>query len=97
MPSWKLLLDSVVGTSHTQTNQPCQDYATGRLLNVGGGPTIVLACADGAGSASRSECGSRFVCTGLLSNIASALENGLGLKEITREQVSYSQKLWIAE
>jgi hypothetical protein len=84
MPSWKLILDSVVGTSHTQTNQPCQDYATGRLV---GEETIVLVCADGAGSASRSEFGSRFVCTGLLNIIASALENGLELKEITREQV----------
>jgi hypothetical protein len=84
MPSWKLLLDSVIGTSHVQTNQPCQDYASGRVLDV---DTIVLVCADGAGSASRSEFGSRFVCTGLLNIITTTLENGLPLKDITRERV----------
>lgn len=84
MPSWKLLLDSVIGTSHVQTNQPCQDYASGRVLDA---DTIVLVCADGAGSASRSEFGSRFVCTGLLNVIATALEGGLSVKDITRERV----------
>ena len=84
MASWKLLLESAIGTSHIQTNQPCQDYASGRVLNA---DTIVLVCADGAGSASRSEFGSRFVCTGLLNLIATALEDGLALKDITRERV----------
>jgi hypothetical protein len=87
MHSWKLLLDSVIGTSHIQTNQPCQDYATGRELEVCGDRFLVLVCADGAGSASRSELGSRFVCTSLLNMIASALESGLELKDITRERV----------
>lgn len=84
MPTWKLLLDSVVGTSHAQTNLPCQDYASGRMLDAG---TIVLVCADGAGSASRSQFGSRFVCTGLLNIIATALEGGLALKDVSRERV----------
>jgi hypothetical protein len=84
MPSWKLLLDSVIGTSHIQTNQPCQDYASGRVLNA---DTVVLVCADGAGSASRSDFGSRFVCTGLLNIIATALEGGLALQDISRERV----------
>lgn len=84
MPSWKLLLDSVIGTSHVQTNQPCQDYASGRVLDA---DTIVLLCADGAGSASRAEFGSRFVCRSLLHTIATDLENGLALKDITRDRV----------
>jgi hypothetical protein len=84
MPSWKLLLDSVIGTSHAQTNQPCQDYASGRILDA---DTIVLVCADGAGSAARSEFGSRFVCTALLNIIATALEGGLALKDISRQCV----------
>lgn len=84
MPPWKLLLDSVAGTSHVQTNQPCQDYATGRILDA---DTVVLVCADGAGSASRSQFGSRFVCTGLLNIIATALEGGLELKDVSRERV----------
>jgi len=84
--AWKARLRrvSVIGTSHIQTKQPCQDYASGRILDA---DTIVLVCADGAGSASRSEVGSRFVCTSLLNIIATALENGLSLKDITRERV----------
>jgi hypothetical protein len=53
---WRHLAASVVGTSHTRRNLPCQDYHSWSLL---GGNTIIAAVADGAGSAERSQEGSK--------------------------------------
>ena len=85
MRKWKLLLESMIGTSHIQTNQPCQDFAVGRVLDAA--DIVVLICADGAGSASHSKFGSHFVCNGLLNIIATDLAGGLALKDVTREHV----------
>ncbi len=52
---WKLVHGSVRGTSHARTGQPCQDYCAGRVV----GPSLIVACSDGAGSAELSHLGSR--------------------------------------
>lgn len=52
---WKLVFGSVQGTSHVQSGMPCQDYCAGAVS----GPTLVAACADGAGSAEFSQLGSK--------------------------------------
>jgi Protein phosphatase 2C len=53
---WRHLAASVAGTSHTRRNLPCQDYHSWNLL---GDNTIIAAVADGAGSAERSQEGSK--------------------------------------
>ncbi len=52
---WKLVFGSVQGTSHVRSGQPCQDYCAGTVT----GTTLVVACADGAGSAEFSQLGSK--------------------------------------
>ena len=52
---WKLIHGSVRGTSHAASGQPCQDFCAGTR----DGPTLVAACADGAGSADLSHFGAR--------------------------------------
>lgn len=52
---WKLVFGSVKGTSHAQSGLPCQDYCRGIIT----GTTLVVACADGAGSAEFSQLGSK--------------------------------------
>ena len=52
---WKLVYGSVRGTSHVRSGQPCQDYCAATVV----GTTVVVACADGAGSAELSHLGSR--------------------------------------
>ena len=54
---WEIVGSSVVGTSHTRRHLPCQDAHAFALLEDG---TLLLAVGDGAGSASRSEEGSRL-------------------------------------
>jgi len=52
---WKLVCGSVRGTSHIHSGLPCQDYCDGTIA----GTTLVVACADGAGSAELSQLGSK--------------------------------------
>jgi serine/threonine protein phosphatase PrpC len=58
---WTALGDSVTGTSHRAKNVPCQDAH--RYCTIGSGEEwLVIAAADGAGSASHSETGARRAC-----------------------------------
>jgi hypothetical protein len=64
---WKLLFQSVQGTAHERAGQPCQDSCLARLRRSGQGPVLILACADGAGSASHADLGARLACRGITS------------------------------
>ncbi len=55
--SWKVVSSSVIGTSHARTGLPCQDAH--KWLNLPDG-TLLLAVADGAGSAGRADQGSQI-------------------------------------
>ena len=67
---WKVVGSSVVGTSHVRRGVPCQD-AHGFARLPGGG--LLLAVADGAGSASRSAEGSSLAVESSLSFLAAQL------------------------
>lgn len=73
---WKLVFSSVQGTSHIQSGLPCQDYCAGTIA----GTTVVVACADGAGSAEFSQLGSKAA-------VDSFLEVASGDVVPTKEQV----------
>jgi serine/threonine protein phosphatase PrpC len=51
---WNLISASATGTSHTKNNLPCQDAHRWALMQTG---TLLIAVADGAGSAERSQAG----------------------------------------
>ncbi|OWK40212.1 Serine/threonine protein phosphatase [Fimbriiglobus ruber] len=80
-----MLANSVVGTSHERIGERCQDYATARLVEAGEVSSLILVCADGAGSASRAEAGAKLACHEFLSVAASALTGGLSVSAITFE------------
>jgi len=63
---WKTLYQSVKGTSHEQSGQPCQDSSLARQVVSADETVLVLACSDGAGSARFSEIGSRTACQTLV-------------------------------
>jgi Protein phosphatase 2C len=56
---WRVAGASVVGTSHQRNGLPCQDYSEFLRCEVGGEPALVIAIADGAGSAAFSHLGAR--------------------------------------
>ncbi len=70
---WNLLCQSVPGTSHERSGLPCQDYCTAASVILPPGSALVLACADGAGSAEHSDIGARIACETLVSEIAAWL------------------------
>lgn len=74
---WKLVYGSVRGTSHLRTGQPCQDYGEARLVEAGPGPALLVACADGAGSAELSDVGARLAVETFLERAAEALAAGV--------------------
>ena len=62
MIMWKFINESVDGTSHRRGGVPCQDASSVTTCTQGEEPVLVLACADGAGSASKSDVGSKRAC-----------------------------------
>ena len=67
--TWRVVGASVRGTSHARGDLPCQDAHGWRRLP---GGTLVLAVADGAGSAAHAEAGARAAVDAALAAVASA-------------------------
>src|SRR4051812_35146709 len=65
---WSVLGESVAGTSHTARNLPCQDAFRFRRI----GDWLVVAVADGAGSASHADLGATRACDELVDRVAAA-------------------------
>ncbi len=83
---WKTLYQSVQGTSHGRTGQPCQDSSTARELSLKNETVLILACSDGAGSAEHSEIGSRLACDRIVEVISGELQTQDALPTILAEQ-----------
>jgi serine/threonine protein phosphatase PrpC len=71
---WRVVAASVCGTSHIRNKQLCQDAHHWQLLP---GNVLVIAAADGAGSASQGKIGAMVA-------VETAIEN-LAIKEISRD------------
>jgi Protein phosphatase 2C len=82
---WKLLFQSVAGSSHERAGQPCQDSCRVRLARTGRGPVLVLACADGAGSAAGAEIGACLASQEIVRLVLGDLRNGLPVAEVERD------------
>lgn len=82
---WRVLAQSVTGTSHHNRAIPCQDAHATSL--VGSGGILVVAVADGAGSARFAEVGAAATCRVLLAETQAELLNGTNVGELTRESL----------
>lgn len=62
-PPWRVAMASSIGQSHVSAAQPCQDAHFHLATNdAEGRPVMVLAAADGAGSAALAEVGAGLAC-----------------------------------
>jgi protein phosphatase 2C-like protein len=59
---WRVLAKSVVGTSHRRLETECQDSCFTHRMVIGEDECLVIACADGAGSASEGGLGAAVAC-----------------------------------
>jgi hypothetical protein len=73
---WNLIYGSAQGTSHRWNGQPCQDYGIALVVATASGPVLIAACADGAGSADRSDVGARLAVETFIANVDNALAKG---------------------
>jgi len=69
---WQVIGAAVQGLSHQKQGLPCQDALEFRCLPDG---VLLVALADGAGSATRSEVGARAAVQVALDSLAFSLEN----------------------
>lgn len=84
---WKLLAKSVQGVGHKRLGTVCQDACLANLYPVGDQSVLVLATADGAGSADHSDVGAQLACQVIHMIVAEHLANQSTLACIEREQV----------
>ena len=70
---WRVATASAVGTSHIRHNIPNQDAVDYRLVEAGLSEVLVVAVADGAGSASRSDEGSRIAVEAAVESMADGI------------------------
>ena len=81
---WRVVPASVLGTSHERAGIPCQDACDFLRLNTGDEELLLVAVADGAGSAILSHVGSGEAVRQLLVVVRHAQ---LDFRKITQEQV----------
>jgi hypothetical protein len=80
---WRVVQARATGTSHVQSDTPCQDRQAVRIvLSTDGATSLISVIADGAGSASRSDEGAQLVCDALLELVTAALERSSNLDEL---------------
>ncbi|MBW3622800.1 MAG: protein phosphatase 2C domain-containing protein [Armatimonadetes bacterium] len=77
--SWRVMGASVRGTSHAKTGQPCQDAFAWDRLDEG---ALVLAVADGAGSASLSDIGAEIASQAAVNAVRTWLQGTYALDDL---------------
>ena len=82
--TWRVVGASVQGASHLEADLPCQDAHHYQSLSDG---TLLLAVADGAGSAARSQEGSRCVVEQALATLAAELDTQPPADEVAWREV----------
>jgi hypothetical protein len=90
---WKFVSQSVAGSSHLRGQQPCQDSCRAVCETLRDEPILLLAVADGAGSAQYAERGAQLACETVLQRILADLRDGLAVAGIERDTAHY----WLYE
>jgi hypothetical protein len=85
---WKMIFQSVRGTSHERGEQPCQDRCRVRVKKEQDQTLLVLACADGAGSALHADRGASLACQTVTRLVRAELDPTLACSTIAGETVA---------
>lgn len=75
---WRYVYASIPGVAHLVDGIDCQDACAVQLVTTPEiGPVLILAVADGAGSAAQSRAGAELACRALLAECATRLTDGV--------------------
>jgi hypothetical protein len=80
---WRHLAASVQGASHVRSGVPCQDFSV--IADLPGRGGLLLACADGAGSALHAEVGAETACRTLAEEASRFAAAGGCIDALTRD------------
>ena len=94
--TWLVLGQSVAGTAHRGRNTPCQDAFRFKTLGPAG-EWLVVAVADGAGSASHSQTGAELACEAIVGRAGEWGPTGLGSVEKLTELVTTARAAVLEE
>jgi hypothetical protein len=83
--NWKIIAASVPGTAHVRREAACQDAFAYRVFETNAGEILIIAVADGAGSAKFGENGARTACNFFVSGTAGLVENGGKFSDINED------------
>jgi hypothetical protein len=93
-PAWRVVHASVVGSSHTKTGEPCQDFASHEVIDgAEAGEVLVAVISDGAGSAEQSAVGSSTACHAFISLVRLFIAGGGDVSSLDRTQAQH----WVKE
>ncbi len=85
---WRYLAESVLGTSHERSNTSCQDSHKITNYTVAGKDYLILACSDGAGSASHSDLGSSLACEVAIAEVCRFLDTEAALATVDQSMAT---------
>lgn len=88
-----MVFDSVRGVSHVQLDAPCQDACRALQLSYDEHELLLIACADGAGSAAQSDVGSALACDKLVDCVQRHAMSQSFLSSVNQEMVTE----WVRE
>ncbi|QDS99057.1 PP2C family serine/threonine-protein phosphatase [Adhaeretor mobilis] len=88
MSEWRLVYDSVRGTSHEVDDLPCQDSSRVLTHYTNSTSMLISVCADGAGSASFSDQGSQIACEKFAEHCQSYFVDDDAIRGVTQEVVA---------
>jgi serine/threonine protein phosphatase PrpC len=94
--TWRVVGAAVTGVSHQRLGLPCQDFQAHRILTVGAGQALLIALADGAGSAEHADLGARHAVVSVLDALEDSLTSResapLDFERIVREAFESAQQ-----
>lgn len=86
--NWKFVCASVIGSTHRNREEPCQDASSVRQVTYGERSYLIGCCSDGAGTAYLAAQGAELACKLMSDQAAEALKQSDGLSSISREHVA---------
>lgn len=90
---WKVIGQSVAGTSHQQVNKPCEDALAYTVVAAPQGEDVLICCvADGAGSARYAAIASALVTTKTVDYLSETIVNNTNIHE--PDIVAVAEKLY---
>jgi hypothetical protein len=86
---WRLAASSVAGVGHVRRGVVCQDsHAWKAIPAAGGGSVLAAVVSDGAGSAQRSEFGSRLAADLLMTELEALFSAGGSVRDVDLDRAS---------